>query len=412
MDTAREHKLPPAWLLGMGNGVFGLVGGFLVLPLPQMLAAQGVPEARIAGVSGACFSAAMWVFALGPLLDVRFSRRWWATAFGLLAGATMTAAVLLRTRLGWLEALLILSYAAATMSSNALGGWLAGLVGDDPTGRLESRVSAWTQVALFLGNGAMAIAAGELLRHTGTPIAALALGALVLLPLLAFLWVPSPADERRLTLREAGGAFREFARDVRLLLGRHDVLLALALFVLPTGSFALTNLLGGVAHDFRASDAFVSRMGGLLLSGAGAASCLLVPVLARRVRPVTLYLGIGLVGSIFTLAMVALPRSPGVLALGFMGENVFQAMSFTAAVAICLGVIGPRNPLAGTLFGLLTAATVLPIVLMERLDGHVYSAHGLRGMMAADGGLSLAACLAMSVVAGALLRRRPTKPPS
>ncbi|HEY4010777.1 MAG TPA: MFS transporter, partial [Acidobacteriaceae bacterium] len=96
MSEPKSRGVAPVWLMGMGYAVFGLAGGFLVLPLPQMLAAEGVPEARIAAVSGACFLPGFWTFLLGPMLDVRFSRRWWATLFAVLSGVCMGAAILLR----------------------------------------------------------------------------------------------------------------------------------------------------------------------------------------------------------------------------------------------------------------------------------------------------------------------------
>jgi hypothetical protein len=111
-----------------------------------------------------------------------------------------------------------------------------------------------------------------------------------------------------------------------------------------------------------------------------------------------LYLGIGLAGSLFTVVLLAVHLNNATFALAFLGENCFQAMSFTAAVAICLAVIGRENPLAGTTFGLLTAVTVVPIELMGVLDGRVYTTRGLHGMLAVDGLLSLAACLVMLAV--------------
>lgn len=107
---------------------------------------------------------------------------------------------------------------------------------------------------------------------------------------------------------------------------------------------------------------------------------------------------IGTAGSLFTIALLAFPRTPAVFALAFLGENVVQALSFTAAVAICFATIGRGNPLAATQFSLLTSATVIPILYMGVLDGRVYGAHGLSRMYLVDGGLSLAACALMSVV--------------
>jgi PAT family beta-lactamase induction signal transducer AmpG len=36
-------KLPPIWLMGLTNATFGMYGGFAVVTLPSMLAAQGLP---------------------------------------------------------------------------------------------------------------------------------------------------------------------------------------------------------------------------------------------------------------------------------------------------------------------------------------------------------------------------------
>lgn len=385
--------------MGLSNATFGFMGGFLVLPLPQLLAAEHVPVERIAAISAACFSWAIWVFLLGPILDIRFSRRWYATLFAVLSGAGLAAAILLRTHLAAFEAAVMLAYAAATMSSNALGGWLATLVPEnDQGGRVEAQLGAWTQVATLGGNGIMAIAAGELLGHVSPAASAITLGALVASPAILFLWMPVPQRELE-QARHLAAHFGEFWRQIGRLLKQREVLLTLALFLAPTGSFSLTNTLGGAAGDFHASDAFVSRIGGLMMTVAGATGCLLVPVLARRLRPLALYLGIGATGCVFTLAMLLVHRSPLGFAIAFLGENLFQAMSFTAAVAICLKAIGRDNPVAATEFGLLTAATVVPISYMNRLDGYSYTRfHGLGGMFSVDGGLSLAACVVMLVV--------------
>jgi PAT family beta-lactamase induction signal transducer AmpG len=75
-----------------------------------------------------------------------------------------------------------------------------------------------------------------------------------------------------------------------------------------------------------------------------------------------------------------------------------QALSFTAAVAICFATIGRNNPLAATQFSLLTSATVIPILYMGILDGRVYDSHGLARMYLMDGGISIAACAVMATV--------------
>jgi PAT family beta-lactamase induction signal transducer AmpG len=71
----------PSWLMGLSNLSFGFFNGFLVIALPQMLAARHIPEQTIATVFAVVGTGALFVFLLGPLLDVRFSRRWYAAVF-------------------------------------------------------------------------------------------------------------------------------------------------------------------------------------------------------------------------------------------------------------------------------------------------------------------------------------------
>jgi len=400
--------------MGLSNATFGMVGGFIVLPLPQMLAAQGISEAHIAAVSAVCLSPGFWVFLLGPVLDLRFSRRFYASLFAMLAGVGLSAAVMLRGHLLVFEAAVMTAYAAAVLSSNAIGGWFGAILpglsdsDEDESSHEAARLSAWTQVGSFLGGGAMAVIPSELLHMVPVQAAAAVLGAIVIFPAAVFPWVPLPAAAAaRLTLRDTRESFRTLFRELRMLLTRREVLLAMLLFVAPTGAFALTNQLTGVAGEFHASDAFVSRIGGTVLSVAGAAVCLLVPFFTRWIKPLPLYLMIGTTGSLFTLALLLLPRTPATFALAFMAENVMQAMSFTAAVAISFTTIGGDNPLAATQFTLLTSATVLPILYMGVLDGRTYTGlagmHGLAAMYGVDGLVSLLSCAGMAL----LLRKVP-----
>lgn len=134
------------------------------------------------------------------------------------------------------------------------------------------------------------------------------------------------------------------------------------------------------------------------MTAAGVLGSLLFPVLAKRLALRWLYLGIGVVGSVFTLSLMLLPRTPGSYALAFVGENVFQALAFTGIFAIAFEVIGQNNPLAATTFGLLNSAAILPLVYMQVVDGRAYAAAGVNGSYAADAGLGVAACLLLGGV--------------
>ena len=167
----------PVWLKGMTNLTFGISGGLIAITLPQVLAEQHVPESKIAAMTAAAMSPSVWAFVLCPMLDVRFTRRWYAVLSALLAAASVAAAVINVHRLTVLEVLLIVAFTAASINQNALGGWLSTVTPKED----ESKLSAWFNVANIAGGGVIAMVAMELLHRLPLPLAAAVLGASLLL---------------------------------------------------------------------------------------------------------------------------------------------------------------------------------------------------------------------------------------
>ena len=97
MRSTQPHskkRAPPAWLLGLTNASFGFYTGFLVLSLPQALTARHVFETAIASTTAIVVSPTIYSFLLGPILDVRFSRRAYATALTIVSAAMLGVSVL------------------------------------------------------------------------------------------------------------------------------------------------------------------------------------------------------------------------------------------------------------------------------------------------------------------------------
>ena len=394
-----RRRLPPIWLMGMSNAPFGLMGGFAVITLPQMLAASGVPGGRIAAITAAVISPGFWVFAVSPMLDVRFSRRAYALVFALLTACSVAFTVTHHDRIALAEAATLAGYVAASLYQGAVGGWMGSLIGKEQDGQL----GAWFAIANTGAGGVMMLLAGELLHRFSLPVTGTLLGGLILLPTLTFLAMPAPGPDRRL----ARESFSQFWGDVFALLKRREVLVALVLFVLPSASFALTNVLGGVGKDFSASERTVSLCAGMGTTLAGIFGSLLLPPLAKKAALLPVYLGIGVVGGLFTLSLLLLPHTPWSFALAITGENVLQAMAFAAANAITFETIGPGNPLAATVFTVLIAASNLSITYMSVIDGWGYNWRGINGSYLTDAGLSIAVCALLAF--GLRRLRLPTK---
>jgi len=392
-----NRRVPPIWLMGLSNSTLGLTTGIVFFAMPQLLAAKHIPEAEIATITAVAMSANFWCVVFGPILDVRFSRRWHATFFAVLASVLVyTAVVSLDHRL-ILEVVLTLAVATGGLSGAALGGWLSAVC--PPNGK--NKLSAWMNIALICGIGLGAATGGELVRRLPVPFAAGLLAASLLLPTIIFLIIPAPGPDRRL----AGESFSQFTREVLALLRRREVLIALLFFVSPCSSFALTNILGGLGDDFHASARMVSLAGGAGAFFPGLVGCLLFPMVARRMPLRLLYLANGVVGGLFTLSLIVLPHAPWSFTLALVGEFLFQAGAYCIQIGIVFETIGQNNPLAATTFAFLTAATNIPVTYMMVADGRGYSMGGLAGGFAMDAGISIAACLLL----GLLLYQLPGK---
>ena len=392
-----SRRRAPIWLMGMTWVPFGLLGCLDAITLPQLLAARHVAEPTIALITTLAFSPSVWFIVMAPMLDVRFSRRFYAAAGAIVAAVLTPLALLNLQHLVFMSTVLVVANVASAAMTNAVGGWFSTVI---PAAD-EARLSAWMTVGNAGAFGATAPIAIWMIDHLSLPIAAILLGAMQLLPLAIYPFIPVKPPDSKL----ARDSFAQFFGEVARLFKRREVLIALAMFVLPSASFTLSNVLGGLGDDFHASMQWVGIIGGAS-SLVNIAACLVLPRLAKRLPLRPLYLGIGIVGATFTLSLLLLPHTPSVFAVAFLGESWFQSLAITCSIAITFEAIGRDNPLASTTFSVLTAASVLPIDYMVTVDGHAYAWHGVAGSFIADAGLGLLSCLLLIALL-AWMRSRP-----
>jgi PAT family beta-lactamase induction signal transducer AmpG len=376
--------------MGLSNSTVGLNSGIAFFVMPQLLAAQQVPEATIAVITAAAMSSNFWPVVLGPMLDVWFSRRLYATVFAALASILVVVALVNLQHPAVLEVALVAGVAAGMLCTTALCGWLSTVCRHED----KNKLSAWVNIAVISGTGVTSALGGELFSRLPAWLAAGLLGAIVFLPTVIFIFIPSPGPDKRLI----GESFGEFGREVLALLRRREVLIALVLLVSPCSSFALTNLLGGLGGDFHASARVVSLAGGAGAFFPGILGCLLFPIIAKRRPLVFLYFADGILGSLFTLSLILLPHTPATFTLALAGEYLFQAIAFSIQVGVMFEAIGQNNPLAATTFTLLSAATYIPITYMMVLDGKAYSMGRIAGSLGMDAAISIASCLLVGLL--------------
>jgi len=388
MPSRAPH--PPVWLLGFGLWPLGVNGALLTFTMPQLLAAEHAPEARIAAITAMALAPGFISFLMAPLLDWRFSHRTWAIVFTLVTGLGGAAAFLFVERLQVLGVFFFISNLGAYLVAAACGGWFGELVARDRHGALGS----WFAVVNIASGGLAEAIAISVYRGLPHPLGALVLGGLSLLALPLLLLTPCPPADAKLA-RESVEAF---ANDVVGVVRRPIVLWTLLLFISPATAFALTNSLSGYASAFHTSETLAGQLGGAGVIVAGVVGSLLAPRLGAGLRPRVLYIVVGLVGAGFSFLLIGLPRTPVMFGAALLGENIFQAAAFAVSNVISLNSLGEDNPLAATQFGLLFASSAVPLTYMQIIDGAAFTAHGLDGGLFVDAALTAAACLVLALI--------------
>jgi PAT family beta-lactamase induction signal transducer AmpG len=382
----------PVWLMGLTNLSYGLYGGAVAFAIPQLLGDRHVPEAAIAGLTAVAFSPGFWAFLFSPMLDVRFSRRWYAIALAVAASLTLVVALLSLDNLVVLEVALTVGFFAAYLYQSAVGGWLSTITSAEE----EKTVSVWITIGNVGGFGIMAVCCNQLVRHLSPLAVALTVAASILLPTLAFPFMQAPGPDRRL----ASESFPQFFGDLVSLVKRREVLIAIVLFVAPAGTFSLTNFLGSRGGDFHASPGFVGLVGGAGVAAGGIVGCLIFPLLSRLMPLRALYLAVGVVGALCTLGLILLPHAPASYAIVLITENLFQSLAITVSMGVIFETIGRNNPLASTTFCFIGSAYGVPISYMLYVDAFGFARGGIAGSLAID---AIAGILASVALGGMLL---------
>ena len=400
MSPAR--RVPPAWVLSIPVATFGMVAGFIIVTLPQILAAQNVSGGQIAVAIAVITSPGFWIFLVAPILDVRFRRRTYALGFGLLAVFGTAFTVFYHPLKAEIEVVMVFAFLSVALYGAAVGGWTGALIEKDQT----SKLGAWNTIFNICSGGLGVLISGFITQHFSPGHGALLILIIFPAPMLAFFFIPAPKVDDTL----ASESFRRFHRDVMSLFKRREVLVALAMFILPSASFALTNTLGGWGKDFHADPGLVSFFGGVGSIAAGVIGSFLIPPIAKKLPLRPMYLAIGIIGACFTLSLLLLPRTSATFGLAFFGENLFQSAAFATSFAIVYDVIGKGNPLAATIFAVLTNALNFPIFYMEIIDGHGFDWNGITGAFIVDAIVSGGICILLWIVLFKILRVQDIRP--
>jgi PAT family beta-lactamase induction signal transducer AmpG len=385
-----EHVPPLAvrrrsQLLAMGFAMapLGFVFGFLYTAVPILLAAQNIPVHIIENAVVVALLPTSIGFLICPILDVRFTRRFYIVVCAIVSALALGTAVMEYRHLVLFTALATLSCTSAVLLGNALNGWIVDALPSSDFGWMGT----WTNIANLGAAGVFGSFSVHLIRSLPLPAAAALLAAVVLLPLVLLAAFPEPVQPHR----TGAETFRTLFRDIRRLLGQRACLLGLAAFLLPTSCFALTNLFSALGKDFHAPESYVANMTGVGVAIACSIGTLVGAPLCNRFSRGHIYVVVGFAGALCSTVMIFVPHTLTTFTVDLLAYNFVQGINYTAFSAFSLDLTGKHNPLAATQISVLTASANLPILYMSYFEGHAHDRFGLNAMFAIDAGASIAA---------------------
>lgn len=388
MEISRlSQPAPPAWLIGTGTLTFGLVAGFIITALPFLLSKAGVSVDRIATVSATAMSPTFWAFLVTPLIDVGFTRRWYAFAMTIAAALSLASALwwFAPGRLSLVTALLLVAELAVVLQASAVNGWISEFVPDTQRGK----VGGWTNAA-NLGGGALG---SMLIMWSATYFSFRTLGVLIALAVIAsalvLLRFPEPAKPVLALGQIFGGTFRSVVQTSR----QPQVLTGFLLFLAPASCVAAINLFSGLGNDFHASSDRVVWVTGAGAAIASAIGSVFGGYIADRINRGVLYIIGGALAGICALTIAWTLHTQAAFTIGVLIYNGIAGVSYAAFTALSLELVGIRNPTAATQMGLFAAASNGAIVYMTWVDGQGYRLFGVHGLFLVDGLASIGAAL-------------------
>jgi predicted MFS family arabinose efflux permease len=388
MPAAPRRYVAP-WIFGILYG--GTFNGFAAVSLSQLLPDRGVPLERVAEIVALILTASYVSFLLTPLVDCGLPRRVWACLLACAAAVCLGISVPMLNAAGKnhgsgpgavaLMLVLFTGYLCNQIYTSAIGGMVPDLVAPSRHGE----VSAWMNIAYLALTGAGGALSVLEVRHLPLTVATVLVPLPVLLGAIPLFFLPR--EERK--ARAVSEAMSKLFTDLRATAKKPNYLFALLVFVVPSATFALQNLFGGMGADFHAGPELTNLSVGLLFTVACAIGAALGGPLSSRIDRRLLFIAPAMVAALGNLVMVFGPHTPWMFAGGLFFYNLMAGINYTATSALVFQVVGRDNPLSATQYSVCIAACNLAIAGSVFMDGKGAGHSGANGALIVDAGLSL-----------------------
>jgi len=386
-STTRRYM--PAWVTGILYG--GTYNGFAAVSLSQLMPEHGVTLERTAEMITLILTASYISFLFTPLVDCGLPRRVWAGLLALMAAVCLCISVPMiqagaengghGPHATTLILVLFFGYLCNQMYTSTIGGMVPNLVRPSQ----HSAASAWLNISYLALTGAGG--ALSVLEVRKLPLSV----AMVLVPLPILLGATPlffiPKEDR--VPRRVSEAMEKLFSDLWQTARQKNYLFALLVFGIPSSTFALQNLFGGMGAEFHASPELTNLSVGLLFTIACALGAAIGGPLSNRLDRRLLFIAPAMAAALGSLAMAFGPKTPWMFACGLFFYNLMAGINYTATSALVFQIVGRNNPLSATQYAVSIAACNLAIAGSVFSDGKGAGRFGVRGALITDALLSL-----------------------
>jgi MFS family permease len=386
-------KHPPPWLFGLACVPYGVVGSFGGQVMPYMTEQAGFKLDAIGWYGTLLLVPTVVQFLYAPVVDIGPRRKHWLVIVAAI-GAGFLSATLMMPLPEHRDAFLACAF-MAQLISGLVGSCCGGLMATALPDELRGKASGWYNIGNLSGGGLSAgIAIWMFGHHVDPRIIAAVLGAMMVVPALAVLWVDEPARPES----SAQQVFGETLGDVKRVLASKSGLTGIALCLSPVGTAALANYFAGMSKPFGASPETVALVTGsssvvLTALGAGVGG-----YLCDRFNRRVMYLASGTLTALCGIAMALSPRTELTYAVGVATYALITGFCYSSFTSTVLETIGKAGRAASTQYSLFVAAGNLAILYVGLVDTRFDANHGTTGVIASDATLNLAGVAILAIV--------------
>lgn len=353
----------------------GISQGFVTVALPYLLTLHGFSVAQASAIIAIGFSANVWRFLWGPIVDISLSlKKWFWISLVLCTGSLLFLCFnqFSTQQQGLITLIVFVSQLAGTFMLLPVNGFMAKCIKETEKGK----ASGWYQAGSLVGVGLGGGAGLWLATHYSIVIAGLLLCAVsVVFALVILLIKDIPHEKEKTILYE----ITVMGKDVFAMLKVPVALFVIILLLMPIGTGAAANLWSAIAKDWNTSPDTVALVTGILSGLISAVGCVIGGFIIDRRGNWVAYFGSGIFCALVTLIMAMSPLQPVVYIVGVLAYTFGIGLINAAFTSVILFAIGKKH--VATKYSLLASLGNLPVVYMTAFDGWAHDKYNSKYML-------------------------------